>query len=95
MKRQVLIMKINSVSSIYSVYNTKPAISRKKTTDAASADSYNVSNEGKGYNSIYKAVMQSPDIREDKVNSISQQIADGTYNVSTQDLADKILSGFM
>jgi negative regulator of flagellin synthesis FlgM len=94
MKRQVLIMKINSVSSIYSIYDTKPAVSRKKTTDTASADSYKVSSEGKDYNNIYKAVMQSSDIREDKVNSISQQIADGTYSVSAESLADKILFGF-
>lgn len=88
-------MKISSVSSIYGVYNTKPAVSRKKNTDTKSADTYNVSSEAKDFNAIYKAVMQSPDIREDKVNTISQQIADGTYSVSSEDLADKLLSRFM
>ena len=85
-------MKISSVSNLYSVYNTKPAVSRKKPEERSQADSYNVSSEAKDYNMVYKAVMQSSDIREDKINSISQKIADGTFNVSAEKLADKILS---
>lgn len=88
-------MKIYNVSSSYGVYNNKPAISRKKTTGSKTADSYNVSSEGKDFHVIYKSVMQTPDIREDKVNTISQQIKDGSYNVNTDDLADKILSHLM
>ena len=87
-------MKISNVSNIYGVYNTKPAVSRKKTADSNAADTYDVSHEGKSYNTVYKAVMQSSDIREDKVNAIQKRIAEGTYNVSAEELADKILSRF-
>lgn len=90
-------MKISSsFNNIYGVYNnTKPAISRKKTTGKEATDIYDVSREAKDYNTIYKAVMQSPDIREDKIKAISKQIEEGTYNVSAQALAEKILSGYM
>jgi negative regulator of flagellin synthesis FlgM len=88
-------MKIGNVSGSYGVYNSKPAISRKKTTGSSSTDTYDVSNEGKDFQIVYKSVMQSQDIREDKINAISKQIEEGTYNVSSEELADKILSRFM
>jgi len=42
----------------------------------------------------HKAAMQAinnePDIREDKVSQIQEQIANGTYDVSPQDVAARI-----
>ena len=35
--------------------------------------------------------MQMPDVREDRIASLQQRIASGSYQVSSQDVADSIL----
>jgi negative regulator of flagellin synthesis FlgM len=38
--------------------------------------------------------MQMPDIRQDRVASLQQQIAAGSYHVAAQDVADAMLRNF-
>lgn len=38
--------------------------------------------------------MQMPDIRQDRVGSLQQQIATGNYHVAAQDVADAMLRNF-
>ncbi len=38
--------------------------------------------------------MQMPDIRQDRVTSLQQQIATGNYHVAAQDVADAMLRNF-
>ena len=39
------------------------------------------------------AVKAAPDIREDKVNEIKSKMKNGEYNVTTEMLVEKLLSG--
>ena len=36
----------------------------------------------------------APDIREEKVAALKEQIASGSYNVSAQEIADSVVSKF-
>jgi len=38
--------------------------------------------------------MQMPDVRQDRVGSLQQQIAGGNYHVAPQDVADAMLRNF-
>jgi flagellar biosynthesis anti-sigma factor FlgM len=38
--------------------------------------------------------MQMPDVRQDRVSSLQQQIAGGNYDVPPQDVADAMLRNF-
>jgi negative regulator of flagellin synthesis FlgM len=42
---------------------------------------------------LNELIQSTPDIREDKVASIQQQLENGTYDVKAEEIADKILGG--
>lgn len=85
-------MKISNIGNAYGIYNKKPAVSRKKTSVDETYDNFNVSDEARDFQTVLKAVSSTPEIREDKVNAIKKQIDNGTYNVSAEDIAEKMAS---
>lgn len=38
--------------------------------------------------------LEAPEIRKDKVESLKEQIKSGTYNVKSEEVAEKIMSQF-
>ena len=46
-------------------------------------------------NKIREIVQKAPDIREEKVALLRERIAAGNYNISGQDIADKMLKEFL
>jgi negative regulator of flagellin synthesis FlgM len=58
---------------------------------AGEADSMELSDKAKDISFALKAVQDSPDVREDLVIAIKQQIAAGTYSVSGEKIAEKII----
>ncbi len=85
-------MKISSVSGVYDVYRSKPAVSGKKSTGGSKKDDLKVSDKAKEFQVALKSALSSADIREDKIESIKERIENGTYNISAEDIADKIIS---
>lgn len=88
--------KIGGIQKIYKAYN----INKKKEVKGAAAvegkkDELTISQEAVDYGIVAKGIkiMRSiPDIREEKVNAIKQQIDNGLYNVDGKDVAQKMLS---
>lgn len=85
-------MKISNIGSAYGIYSQKPTISRKKNNVGETYDSFNVSDEAKDYQIAYKAVSSSAEVREDKINALKAQIENGSYNVSAEAVAEKMMS---
>ena len=56
-----------------------------------SADSVTLSDGAKSLAAARDAVKAVPDVRDDKVSEIKQQVTDGTYKVSAKVLARKML----
>lgn len=50
-----------------------------------------LSSKAKDIQKAHEVIRSTPDIRTDKVNAIKQKIADGSYKVDSQAVADKIL----
>lgn len=46
------------------------------------------------YQIAKQAVKDTEDVREDKVNKYKDAIASGTYNVSSQEVAEKMVSKY-
>jgi flagellar biosynthesis anti-sigma factor FlgM len=58
---------------------------------AASTDTVTLSDSAKSLASARAEVDKAPDVREQKVADIKQQVSDGTYKVSAKVLARKML----
>ncbi|MDI6707248.1 MAG: flagellar biosynthesis anti-sigma factor FlgM [Bacillota bacterium] len=93
-------MKINwsNMEKILGVYR-KQGVQGKKTERAAGAegvrkaDRIELSAEAKDLQLALRALSQVPEIREGKVADIKNRIRAGEYNVSAEEVADKIIDG--
>jgi negative regulator of flagellin synthesis FlgM len=93
----------NAAANTYQIQNS-PAAGSGASQDAgkaqhahhhhtAKADSVTLSDNARSLAAARDAVKAAPDVRDDKVAAIKQQVSDGTYSVAAQVLARKMLSG--
>ena len=88
-------MRIEAYNQIHQIYgSTKAARSPKSREAVYSRDAVEISNGGQDYQIAKKAVREAPDVREDLIASLKERIASGTYNVSGESFADKLLSKY-
>ena len=80
---------INRVSQLYQANSTKRVV---KAGSVEKFDSVQISQMGKDYQIAKNAVAAAPDVRAEKVNAIKQALASGTYNVSMEEVADKLIN---
>ncbi len=86
-------MRIEAYSQIQQVYGTSKVNKSAKTQRSGSvSDSLNISSIGKDIQIAKKAVKEAPDVREDVTAPLKKAIQDGTYDVSGEDFADKLLA---
>ena len=88
-------MRIEAYSQIQNLYQTS---STQKSTQSKGGvsfmDSLNLSGTGKEIQTAKDAVKAAPDIRADKVAAIKEAYKNGTYNVSAEDFADRIIEKY-
>ena len=82
---------LNQVSRMYQPTRTKTVA---KSSAAGSGDNVEISRAAQDYQLAKKAVGEAPDIREEKVKDIKEQLASGSYNVSAVEIADKMVSKY-
>ena len=85
-------MKISNISKLYKTYEAKPVVSGKKIVSGEKKDKLNVSDQAKEFQTALKAALSSPSVREDKINDIKTRIDNGSYNVSAEDIANKMMT---
>ena len=83
----------NQVSQLYQTTNTK-GVNSTTGVKSSARDQVQISSTGKDYQVAKTAVAESTGIREDLVAEIKEKMKNGTYEVSTDDFADKLLSQF-
>jgi len=74
------------VKQVAQVQKTAPA-AQQETPPHAKGDTVELSEEAKALNRMEKALADIPDVREDKVAAIKQQLNQGTYRVDGQKIA--------
>lgn len=90
----VKINNINNVQSAYGVYNKDKVKSASKVGPSnAKAFDIEISGIGKDYNFAMEKLKEVPEIRREKIDKISNEIANGTYTVDAKKLAKAIVSG--
>ena len=82
----------SQVQQIYSNSKVNKAQAPKKTNDVR--DTVSFSSIGKDIQIAKQAVKEVPNVREDLVASIKAAVKNGTYDVSNEAFADKILENF-
>ena len=87
-------MRIEAYNQVQQVYNTKKVQHTGKTEKATKTDNVQISSLGKDIQVAKQAVKNAPDIREDIVAPLRQQVQNGTYDVSADKFADKMLAEF-
>jgi len=65
---------------------------RRAAPEGEMGDDTELSGKVRDYTNVLRAVMETPDIREDRVNEIKARIDAGNYNISPMDVAEKIVS---
>lgn len=87
-------MRVDAVNQISQIY--KPASTKKveKSGNVQNKDAYEISQFAKDYQVAKKAVSETSQVREEKVAQIKEAIASGSYNVSAQEVAEKIVSNY-
>lgn len=91
-------MLINNVTqSLASLYAGKSSngISRNSATERKSLkDEVVFSSEAQSFSALLQKARGMDEVRQEKVDYFQQKIADGSYSVSAQDLAGKLLTRF-
>jgi negative regulator of flagellin synthesis FlgM len=65
-----------------------------KTEKATKTDNVQISSLGKDIQVAKQAVKNAPDIREDVIAPLKEKVQNGTYDVSADKFADKMLAEF-
>jgi len=88
-------MRINNIQNIQGVMKAyKKDMEKSSSVEKSqfSKDKIEISESSKDFQVAMKAFQNLPDIREDKVNELKEEISKGTYNPSPQDIAKKMMS---
>ena len=81
----------NKISQLYQQSSTKLV---EKASTVSKKDRVEISQLGKDIQVAKQAVAQAPEIRQDKVDALKQSIASGNYNISAEEIADKMINNY-
>ncbi len=85
-------MKINPYIPVQQVYSTKKTNAARKTGTVGRADGVEISNIGKEIQVAKQAVANAPDVRAELAEPIRAAVKNGTYEVSSEKFADKLIA---
>lgn len=87
-------MRIDAFNKVSQLYQQNSTQKLNKTNAVGKKDRVEISQIGKDFQIAKQVVAQAPDIRQDKVNELKQRMASGTYNVSSEEVADKMVESY-
>jgi negative regulator of flagellin synthesis FlgM len=87
-------MRVDAYNKIAQIYQNNATKKVTKPSGTSSSDQLEISRTGKDYQVAKKAVANTEDIRMDKVNDIKKRLESGTYNITGEDLANKLLDNY-
>ena len=82
---------LQGVAGVYSNSGSVNKIARAYRQEEQLNDNIQISSQGQQFSEIMKKLKAGSDVRMDKVAEYENMIASGAYQVSSRDLAEKIL----
>ena len=87
-------MRIDPYSQVQQVYNAKKPVKVQGKTKVTASDRIQISSIGKDIQIAKNAVAAADDIREELTAPIKAGIANGTYQVSGESFAEKLMQKY-
>lgn len=87
-------MRINSIKQVEQIYQKTSAKNNVAGAKKTSSDRIEISNLGRDLQVAKKAVSEAEDVRWDKVNDIKNRMKSGTYNVTCEEVAEKMVNSY-
>lgn len=87
-------MRIEAYTQVQQIYNTKKSANVKSKENVNFSDQLQISSIGKDIQSAKQAVAGAADIREEVTAPIKAEIQAGTYEVSAESFADKLMQKY-
>lgn len=87
-------MRIDAYNQVGQVYQATKPKKNAATSETKKAEQYQVSQRGRDYQVAKNALSELPGVREDKVKEFKEALASGTYNVSSQEIAESMVSKY-
>lgn len=87
-------MRIDAFNKVAQVYQNNSTKKIAKSNSTGNVDRLEISQIGKDIQVAKSAVSATSDVRTEKVDSIKQQLASGTYNIGMEEVADKLLDNY-
>ena len=84
----------NMVNQIYGAKSTKKSSSVGGTNYASFKDEVSFSSLGKDMQVAKNALASTPDVREARISELKAKVSNGTYEVSNDDFASKLMEKF-
>ena len=84
----------NMISQIYGNTGTKKTKCADTANTGSFLDQVSLSSMGKDMQTAKTALANTPDVRESKIQDLKKRMADGTYDVSVDDFAQKLLDAY-
>ena len=87
-------MRIAAYTQVQQLYNSKKVTKTQAKSHVSFSDQVQISSIGKDIQTAKQAVAGSSDIREGVTAPIKAQIQAGTYEVSAESFADKLMKKY-
>lgn len=87
-------MRIEAYTQVQQLYNTKKMTKAESKKNVSFSDKLQISNVGKDIQTAKAAVAGSNDIREDVTAPLKEKIQAGTYEVSVDSFAQKLMEKY-
>lgn len=87
-------MRIDAYNKVSQLYGTGNIKKTAKPKGGSFSDKLEISQKGLDYQVAKQVVSQTPDVREDKVKQIKNQLEAGTYNIDMSEVAEKVVNRY-
>lgn len=86
-----MIISTSQVQTVLKLQRAYKNNCKVETVSTPKADSLQLSNRAQEMKMAKEMVLKSPDLRADKVNELKKQIQAGKYQVSSEEIASKMV----
>lgn len=87
-------MRVDTLNQIAQTYGVNGKLRTNSVSKVNSADKVEISLFGKELQIAREALAKTPDVREEKIAVLKEQIESGKYNVSGESFAEKLLAKY-